>query len=76
MSIIREPRTLLVLTSLALTRTSGSVPLEDVSKVLGHESIKTTERYYARCEKGRQDRLDSLVTAVWARKKEGNQKDR
>jgi integrase/recombinase XerD len=41
------------------------VPLEEVSKLLGHESIKTTEKSYARWVKGRQDRLDSLVRATW-----------
>jgi integrase/recombinase XerD len=42
------------------------VPLEEVSKLLGHESIKTTERHYARWVKGRQDRLDKLVTGTWS----------
>src|SRR5690242_10782303 len=41
------------------------VPLEEVSKLLGHESIKTTEKHYAKWVKGRQDRLDSLVVATW-----------
>jgi integrase/recombinase XerD len=41
------------------------VPLEEVSKLLGHESIKTTERSYSKWMKGRQDRLDSLVTDSW-----------
>jgi integrase/recombinase XerD len=41
------------------------VPLEEVSKLLGHESIKTTERSYAKWVNGRQDRLDSLVTSTW-----------
>jgi integrase/recombinase XerD len=41
------------------------VPLEEVSKLLGHESIKTTERHYSRWVKGRQDRLDNLVTGTW-----------
>jgi integrase/recombinase XerD len=41
------------------------VPLEEVSKLLGHESIKTTEKHYSKWMKGRQDRLDSLVTATW-----------
>jgi integrase/recombinase XerD len=45
------------------------VPLEEVSKLLGHESIRTTERSYAKWVKGRQDRLDSLVTGVCAKKK-------
>ena len=42
-----------------------SLPLEEVSKLLGHESLKTTERSYAKWVKGRQDRLDSLVSATW-----------
>jgi site-specific recombinase XerD len=42
------------------------IPMEEVSKLLGHESIKTTEKHYAKWVKGRQDRLDSLVTATWA----------
>jgi site-specific recombinase XerD len=41
------------------------VPLEEVSKLLGHESIKTTEKSYAKWVKGRQDRLDALVTSTW-----------
>jgi integrase/recombinase XerD len=45
------------------------VPLEEVSKLLGHESIKTTERHYSKWMRGRQDRLDSLVTATWAKKR-------
>jgi integrase/recombinase XerD len=45
------------------------VPLEEVSKLLGHESIKTTERHYSKWMKGRQDRLDNLVTATWKVKK-------
>ena len=42
------------------------VPLEEVSKLLGHESIKTTEAQYAKWVKGRQDRLDSLVMGTWS----------
>jgi integrase/recombinase XerD len=41
------------------------MPLEEVSKMLGHESIKTTERYYAKWVKSRQDRLDALVRGIW-----------
>ena len=43
----------------------NGVPLEEVSKLLGHESIKTTERHYAKWVRGRQDRLDALVSATW-----------
>ena len=42
------------------------VPLEEVSKALGHESIKTTERHYAKWVKRRQDRLDSFITGTWS----------
>jgi len=41
------------------------VPLEEVSKLLGHSSVVTTEKHYSRWIKGRQDRLDSLVRATW-----------
>jgi integrase/recombinase XerD len=41
------------------------VSIQDVSKLLGHTSIKTTEKHYAPWVKGRQDRLDDLVTATW-----------
>jgi integrase/recombinase XerD len=41
------------------------IPLEEVSKLLGHESIKTTEKHYAKWVKGRQDRLDNLVVGTW-----------
>lgn len=43
------------------------VPLEEVSKALGHKSIKTTERSYARWVIGRQDRMDTLITGSWSR---------
>jgi integrase len=41
------------------------VPMEEVSKLLGHESIRTTEKHYAKWVKGRQDRLDDLVVGTW-----------
>jgi integrase/recombinase XerD len=41
------------------------VPLEHVSKLLGHKSVVTTEKSYARWVKGRQDRLDKLVSDTW-----------
>jgi integrase len=43
------------------------VPLEHVSKLLGHKSVTTTERHYAKWVKGRQDRLDALVSATWTK---------
>lgn len=44
------------------------VPLEEVSKLLGHTSIRTTEKYYAQWVKARQDRLDALVVGTWGAK--------
>ena len=44
---------------------SKGVPMEEVSRMLGHGSIKTTERHYARWNKGRQDRLSALVAKTW-----------
>jgi site-specific recombinase XerD len=41
------------------------VPLEELSKLLGHESIRTTEKHYAKWVKGRQDRLNTLVVGTW-----------
>jgi integrase/recombinase XerD len=41
------------------------VPLEEVSKLLGHESIKTTERSYAKWVKSRLDRLNKLLIGTW-----------
>jgi integrase/recombinase XerD len=43
------------------------VPLEEVSKLLGHTSIKTTEKSYAPWVIARQDRLDSLVMDTFAK---------
>lgn len=48
---------------------SKGVPLEEVSKLLGHESIKTTEKSYAKWVPARQDRLDNLVMATWESQK-------
>lgn len=41
------------------------IPMEEVSKLLGHTSIKTTERSYAPWVTARQDRLDSLVAGTF-----------
>jgi integrase/recombinase XerD len=45
---------------------SKGVPLEEVSKLLGHESIKTTEKHYSAWVKSRQERADELVMGTWA----------
>ena len=48
--------------------------MEEVSKLLGHTSIRTTEKHYAKWSKGRQDRVDSLVTGTWAKPKKARRK--
>jgi site-specific recombinase XerD len=48
---------------------NAGIPLEEVSRLLGHASIRTTEKHYAPWVKSRQDRLDALVMATWAAKK-------
>ena len=47
------------------------IPMEEVSRLLGHRSIRTTERSYAKWSKGRQDRVDALVTGTWETPKKG-----
>lgn len=42
------------------------VPIEEVSKALGHESIKTTEKHYAAWVEARQTRLDALIVGTWS----------
>lgn len=44
---------------------SKAVPMEEVSRLLGHTSIATTEKHYAPWAKARQERVDALVTATW-----------
>jgi integrase/recombinase XerD len=52
------------------------VPLEHVSKLLGHKSVVTTERHYAKWVKGRQDQLDALVVGTWEKKTPAKAKPR
>jgi len=52
---------------------TAGVGLEDVSKLLGHKSIRTTEKSYAPWVRGRQDRLDELVMQTWPK---SNKKER
>jgi integrase/recombinase XerD len=44
---------------------SKGVGIEDVSRLLGHKSIKITERHYSAWVKGRQDRLTEVVKQAW-----------
>ena len=54
--------------SFAVHLLSKGVPMEEVSKLLGHKSIATTERHYAPWASGRQSRVDSLVSATWSKR--------
>jgi site-specific recombinase XerD len=51
--------------SAAVAWLNAGIPLEEVSRLLGHSSIRTTEKHYAPWVKSRQDRLDALVIATW-----------
>jgi integrase len=44
---------------------AAGVPLEDVAMMLGHSSIRTTEKYYSHWIKGRADRLEASVRQAW-----------
>ena len=55
---------------------NAGIPLEEVSRLLGHSSIKTTEKHYAPWVRSRQDRLDGLVMATWKRRPDTTGKKR
>ena len=42
------------------------VSIEIVSKLLGHSSVKVTERHYSPWVKARQDQLETEVRRIWA----------
>jgi integrase len=42
------------------------VSIEIASKLLGHSSIKVTERHYSPSAKARQDQLETEVRRIWA----------
>lgn len=43
----------------------GGIPLEDVAQLLGHSSVKTTEKYYSSWVKARADRLERVMKKQW-----------
>ncbi len=53
----------------------AGVPLDQVSLLLGHKSIKTTERHYAPFVKARQEQLIAAVQRAWFKPK-GKKKSR
>jgi integrase/recombinase XerD len=44
----------------------AGLTLFEVSKLLGHASVKTTEKYYAPWVKGLQDKMENSMRAHWA----------
>ena len=51
--------------TLAVELLLEGVPIERVSIVLGHSSVKVTERHYAPWVKSRQDQLEADLARVW-----------
>jgi integrase/recombinase XerD len=49
----------------AVEMLSAGIPIGEVSKMLGHSNIATTEKHYAPWVKLRQERLTALVVATW-----------
>jgi len=45
----------------------AGVDIRKVSKALGHSSVTTTERYYAKWNKAQQDLLDDDLTGAWGK---------
>ncbi|MCI0722758.1 MAG: tyrosine-type recombinase/integrase [Acidobacteria bacterium] len=50
----------------AIENLQAGVPIEDVAALLGHQSIRVTERHYAAWVRSRQERLDERVRLAWA----------
>jgi integrase/recombinase XerD len=46
----------------------AGVPLEQVSILLGHKSVKITEKHYAPWVKARQEQLEQNVRKAWSEK--------
>jgi integrase len=44
----------------------AGVPLERVSVLLGHSSVRVTERHYAPWTKSRQDQLEADLQRAWS----------
>jgi hypothetical protein len=50
----------------------AGIPLEQVSMLLGHKSVKITEKHYAPWVKARQEQLAANVRKAWATLDAGN----
>lgn len=56
----------------AVTLLESGVPIREVSRALGHKSITTTERHYAKWTPDQQNRMDDYIAATWSRKKKSS----
>jgi integrase len=45
----------------------AGVPIEQVSKLLGHKTVRTTERFYSAWVKARQQKLEAEVKQAWTK---------
>jgi integrase len=45
----------------------AGVPIDQVSVLLGHKSVKITEKHYAPWVKARQNQLEKAVQMAWRR---------
>lgn len=50
----------------AVENLQAGVPIEDVATLLGHQSIRVTEKHYSAWVSSRQERLDERVRLAWA----------
>jgi integrase/recombinase XerD len=53
----------------------AGVPIDQVSVLLGHKSVKITEKHYAPWVRARQDQLEQNVQAAWRRQGNGERKE-
>ena len=44
---------------------ASGIPIEDVSVLLGHKSVRITEAYYSHRIKARRERLEERVQELW-----------
>jgi integrase len=49
----------------AIAELVAGTPIDQVSMLLGHSSIKVTEKHYAPWVKARQDQMDASVIRSW-----------
>jgi integrase len=45
---------------------SRGIPIEDVSVLLGHKSVRITEAYYSHWVRARRERLEERVREIWS----------